>query len=237
MLQYHKVPCGADWCWAGAEWPGACAAWPAACPVHAAGRRATFAHVPAGVAVCLLFSICVIYMAADFRYPLPKPFVDDCAPAFTSEGACMGAGCNVLHGACLHAELARSPRRAAAPRPPARPPTRPLTRPLPGALFPVQPTPRASASAARTRPATPPSSSCPPPSSPPQFSPRPCGSAPGRRRTSGACTGSLPALPAGVSAREAQRLQRAQRACAPVGRRCATQGMYDAAHVASGFGL
>ncbi|PSC73100.1 na+ solute symporter isoform B [Micractinium conductrix] len=38
-----------------------------------------------GVAVCLLFSICVIYMAADFRYPLPKPFVDDCAPAFTSE--------------------------------------------------------------------------------------------------------------------------------------------------------
>lgn len=43
----------------------------------------------AGIAVSLLFSICVIYVAADFRYPLPTPFPGDCcgSAGCTGEGA------------------------------------------------------------------------------------------------------------------------------------------------------
>ncbi|KAI7843654.1 hypothetical protein COHA_002556 [Chlorella ohadii] len=37
-----------------------------------------------GIAVTLLFAFCVIYVAADFRYPLPTPFPGDC---------CGSAGC------------------------------------------------------------------------------------------------------------------------------------------------
>ncbi len=44
----------------------------------------------------LLFAFCVIYVAADFRYPLPTPFPGDCRPVdscpveFTPDGLCPG---------------------------------------------------------------------------------------------------------------------------------------------------
>ncbi|KAL4441843.1 hypothetical protein ABPG77_003759 [Micractinium sp. CCAP 211/92] len=41
-----------------------------------------------GIAVCLLFTICVIYMAADFRHDLPKPFPGDCCSAGADGSFC-----------------------------------------------------------------------------------------------------------------------------------------------------
>lgn len=51
-----------------------------------------------GIAVSLLFSICVIYVAADFRYPLPTPFPSDCCNF--AKGHCPTDGPNAL-GFCL----------------------------------------------------------------------------------------------------------------------------------------
>jgi hypothetical protein len=45
------------------------------------------------VAVTLLFSVTVIYMAADFRHPLPKPFPGDCCGAF-----CEGERASTVRG-------------------------------------------------------------------------------------------------------------------------------------------
>lgn len=61
--------------------------------------------ISAGIAVSLLFSICVIYVAADFRYPLPTPFPSDCCDIAAGECPAGESHRQLLHASGRHAAL------------------------------------------------------------------------------------------------------------------------------------